>query len=319
MLYLDYGRKKGEWIPNEYGGRENIEAITFLRRFNEEVYKNFPDVQTCAEESTAWPMVSRPTYVGGLGFGMKWDMGWMHDTLEYMSMDPIHRKYHQNKLTFRITYAYHENFVLSLSHDEVVYGKGSLLRKMPGDDWQKFANLRLLFGYMYAQPAKKLLFMGGEFGQWDEWYHEASLSWHLLEHPLNAGLQRWVQDLNQLYRNEVALHEQDFEPAGFEWIDCNDTLQSALSMMRKAYSTDDVVVVVLNFTPVPRHNYRVGVPRDGFWREVLNSDAQDYGGSGQGSLGGVEASPISAHGYPYSLNLSLPPLAAVYFKYAGNE
>jgi len=319
MLYLDYSRKKGEWIPNKYGGRENIEAITFLRRFNEEVYKNFPHVQTIAEESTAWPMVSRPLYVGGLGFGMKWDMGWMHDTLEYMAVDPIHRKYHHNKLTFRMTYAYHENFVLSLSHDEVVYGKGSLLRKMPGDDWQKFANLRLLFGYMYAQPAKKLIFMGGEFGQWDEWYHESSLGWHLLDQPLHRGLQRWVQDLNQLYRNEPALHKQDFDSAGFEWIDCNDALQSTLSMMRKAYSTDDVVVVVLNFTPVPRHDYRVGVPINGFWRETLNSDAQDYGGSGQGSLGGVEASPVSFHGYPYSLNLTLPPLAAVYFKYAGEE
>jgi len=319
MLYLDYGRKEGEWIPNKYGGRENIEAITFLRRFNEEVYKNFPHTQTMAEESTAWPMVSRPTYVGGLGFGMKWDMGWMHDTLEYMSLDPIHRKYHHNKLTFRMIYAYHENFVLPLSHDEVVYGKGSLLRKMPGDDWQKFANLRLLFGYMYAQPAKKLLFMGGEIGQWDEWYHEASLSWHLLEYPLHAGLQRWVQDLNQLYRNELALHELDFDPAGFQWIDCNDSMQSTLGLLRKGRSNDDTVIVVLNFTPVPRNNYRVGVPREGFWMEVLNSDASDYGGSGQGSMGGVKAEPISSHGHPYSLNLTLPPLAVVYFKCVGEE
>jgi 1,4-alpha-glucan branching enzyme len=314
MLYLDYGRKEGEWIPNKYGGRENIEAITFLRRFNEEVYKNFPDVQTIAEESTAWPMVSRPTYVGGLGFGMKWDMGWMHDTLEYISKDPIHRKYYHNKLTFRGIYAYHENFVLPLSHDEVVYGKGSLLRKMPGDDWQKFANLRLLFGYMYAQPAKKLLFMGGEFGQWDEWYHESSLDWYLLDQPLHRALQQWVADLNQLYRSELALHEQDFDPSGFEWIDCNDALQSTFSMMRKTRSTDDVMIVVFNFTPVPRNNYRVGVPKDGFWTEVLNSDAQDYGGSGQGSLGGVEASHVSFHGHPYSLNLTLPPLAAVFLK-----
>jgi len=319
MLYLDYGHKEGEWIPNEYGGRENLEAITFLRRFNEEVYKNFPHVQTIAEESTAWPMVSRPTYVGGLGFGMKWDMGWMHDTLEYMSIDPIHRKYHHNKLTFRMIYAYHENFVLPLSHDEVVYGKGSLLRKMPGDDWQKFANLRLLFGYMYAQPAKKLIFMGGEFGQWDEWYHEASLSWHLLEYPLHAGLQRWVQDLNQLYRNELSLHELDFDPAGFQWIDCNDSMQSTLSLLRKGRSTDDMVIVVLNFTPVPRYNYRVGVPRDGFWMELLNSDASDYGGSEQGCMGGVKAEPTSAHGHPYSLNLTLPPLAAVYFKWEKEE
>ena len=314
MLYLDYGRKDGEWIPNAHGGRENLEAIAFLRRFNEEVYKNFPDVQTIAEESTAWPMVSRPLYVGGLGFGMKWDMGWMHDTLEYMSNDPIHRTYHHGKLTFRMVYAFQENFVLPLSHDEVVYGKGSLLRKMPGDDWQKFANLRLLFGYMYAQPAKKLLFMGGEMGQWDEWYHESSLAWHLLDQPLHSGLQRWVQDLNRLYRNESALHEQDFDPAGFEWIDCNDALQSTRSLLRKGRSTDDMVIVVLNFTPVPRHNYRVGVPRSGFWKEVLNSDAQDYGGGGQGNLGGVEALPVSSHGHPYSLNLTLPPLAAVFFK-----
>jgi 1,4-alpha-glucan branching enzyme len=314
MLYLDYGRRGGEWIPNKYGGNENLEAIAFLRRFNEEVYKNYPDVQTVAEESTAWPMVSRPLYVGGLGFGMKWDMGWMHDTLDYMSRDPVHRSYHHNKLTFRMLYAFQENFVLPLSHDEVVYGKGSLLRKMPGDDWQKFANLRLLFGYMYAQPAKKLLFMGGEMGQWDEWYHESSLGWHLLDQPAHRGIQRWVKDLNQLYRNEPALHEQDFDPEGFEWIDCNDTLQSTLSMMRKARSTDTVVVVVLNFTPVPRQNFRVGVPIDGFWREILNSDAQDYGGSGQGSLGGVEASPVTSHGHPYSLNMTLPPLAAVFFR-----
>jgi 1,4-alpha-glucan branching enzyme len=315
MLYLDYGRQEGGWMPNKYGGKENLEAIAFLRRFNEEVYENYPDVQTIAEESTAWPMVSRPLYVGGLGFGMKWDMGWMHDTLEYMSTDPIHRAYHHSRLTFRMLYGFQENFVLPLSHDEVVYGKGSLLRKMPGDDWQKFANLRVLLGYMYAQPSKKLLFMGGEFGQWDEWYHESSLAWHLLDQPLHKGLQRWVQDLNQVYRNDPTLHEQDFDPAGFEWIDCNDALQSTLSMMRKAHSTDDVVIVVLNFTPVPRQNYRVGVPIDGFWMEVLNSDAQDYGGSGQGSLGGVEASPIPFHGRPYSLNITLPPLAAVFFKW----
>jgi 1,4-alpha-glucan branching enzyme len=314
MLYLDYGRRDGEWIPNEYGGRENLEAIAFLRRFNEEIYKNYPDVQTTAEESTAWPMVSRPLYVGGLGFGMKWDMGWMHDTLDYMSRDPVHRAYHHSKLTFRMLYAFQENFVLPLSHDEVVYGKGSLLRKMPGDEWQKFANLRLLFGYMYAQPAKKLLFMGGEIGQWDEWYHESSLSWHLLDQPLHRGIQRWVHDLNQLHRNEPALHEQDFDPAGFEWIDCNDALQSTLSLMRKARSTQEVVIGAFNFTPVPRQNYRVGVPGGGFWKEILNSDARDYGGSGQGSLGGVEASPIPFHGRPYSLNITLPPLASVYFK-----
>jgi 1,4-alpha-glucan branching enzyme len=318
MLYLDYGRRDGEWIPNEYGGRENLEAIAFVRRFNEEVYKNYPEVQTTAEESTAWPMVSRPLYVGGLGFGMKWDMGWMHDTLDYMSRDPIHRAYHHSKLTFRMLYASQENFVLPLSHDEVVYGKGSLLRKMPGDDWQKFANLRLLFGYMYAQPGKKLLFMGGELGQWDEWYHESSLSWHLLDLPAHRGLQRWVQDLNQLYRNEPALHERDFDPAGFEWIDCNDALQSTLSLMRRARSTNAAVIVVFNLTPVPRQDYRVGAPWDGFWKEILNSDAQDYGGSGQGNLGGVEALPSPFHGRPYSINITLPPLAAVYFKYEEN-
>jgi 1,4-alpha-glucan branching enzyme len=246
---------------------------------------------------------------------MKWDMGWMHDTLEYMSKDPIYRTYHHTKLTFRMLYAFQENFILPLSHDEVVYGKGSLLRKMPGDNWQKFANLRLLFGYMYGQPAKKLLFMGGEIGVWDEWYHESGLSWGLLDQPLHRGMQRWVQDLNRLYRTEPALHEQDFDPAGFEWIDCNDSVQSTLSMMRRARTNKDVVVVVLNFTPVPRQNFRVGVPLDGFCVEVLNSDAKDYGGSGMGSLGGAEASPVSSHGHPYSLNLSLPPLAAVFFKH----
>ena len=319
MLYLDYGRRDGEWIPNKYGGRENLEAISFLRRFNQEVYEAYPEVQTIAEESTAWPMVSRPTYVGGLGFGMKWDMGWMHDTLDYMSRDPIHRKYHHNKLTFRMIYAYHENFVLPLSHDEVVHGKGSLLRKMPGDDWQKFANLRLLFGYMYAQPAKKLLFMGGEIGQWDEWYHESSLSWHLLEYPLHAGLQRWVQDLNQLYRSEPALHEQDFDPSGFEWVDCSNSQGSIINLLRKGRSTGDVLLVALNFTPVPRFNYRVGVPSGGYWREVLNSDSREYGGSGHGNLGGVEASPIHFHGRLYSLNLPLPPLSAVFFVNRGGQ
>ncbi|KPK30598.1 MAG: glycogen branching protein, partial [Nitrospira bacterium SG8_3] len=289
MLYLDYGRKEGEWIPNEYGGNENLEAIGFLRRFNEEVYRSFPDVQTIAEESTAWPTVSRPTYVGGLGFGMKWDMGWMHDTLKYMSQDPVHRKYHHNKLTFRMLYAFHENFALPLSHDEVVYGKGSLLRKMPGDDWQKFANLRLLFGYMYAQPAKKLLFMGGEIGDWNEWYHEKSLDWGLLDHPLHGGIQRWVVDLNGLYKNERALYELDFDPSGFEWIDCNDSQQSTISLLRKGRSAEDTLVVACNFTPVPRHNYWVGVPTGGRWREILNSDAHDYGGSGQGNFGAVQA------------------------------
>jgi 1,4-alpha-glucan branching enzyme len=319
MLYLDYGRKVGEWIPNKHGGKENLEAIAFLRRLNEEVYRNYPHVQTIAEESTAWPLVSRPSYVGGLGFGMKWDMGWMHDTLEYMSKDPIHRKYHHNRLTFRMIYAFHENFILPLSHDEVVFGKGSLLRKMPGDDWQKFANLRLLLAYMYAQPGKKLLFMGGEFGQWNEWYHEVSLDWHLLDYPLHAGLQRWVQDLNRTYRTERALHELDFDSAGFEWIDCNDSDQSTLSLIRKGTAADDMVIVGCNFTPVPRHNYLIGVPSWGIWGEILNSDARDYGGSGQGNMGGVEAVPIPYHNRPYSLNLTLPPLGAVFFKRQGGQ
>jgi 1,4-alpha-glucan branching enzyme len=259
-------------------------------------------------------MVSRPTYAGGLGFGMKWDMGWMHDTLSYMSKDPIHRTYHHNQLTFRLVYAYHENFVLPLSHDEVVHGKGSLLRQMSGDDWQKFANLRLLYGYMYGQPGKKLLFMGGEFGQWNEWYHEESLHWQLLEYPLHASLQRWVEELNKLYKNERALHQLDFDPAGFEWIDSNDSQNSVLSFMRKGRSADDTVLIVCNFTPVPCYNYRVGVPRGGYWREILNSDAKEYGGSGHGNLGGMEASPIPFHGRPYSLNLTLPPLGVIFLK-----
>jgi len=314
MLYLDYARKEGEWIPNRYGGRENIEAINFLRRMNEEVYKYRPDVQTIAEESTAWPMVSRPNYVGGLGFGLKWDMGWMHDTLEYMSKDPLFRRYHHNKLTFRMIYAFHENFVLPLSHDEVVYGKSSLIGKMPGDEWQKFANLRALFGYMYAQPAKKLLFMGGEFGQWREWVHDSSLDWDLLDYPLHAGLQRWVEDLNRLYRSEPALHELDCDPAGFEWIDCNDADSSVLSLIRKAKSSSAIMLVLCNFTPVPRYSYRVGTPRGGQWQEILNSDAARYGGSNMGNLGGAETAPIGLHGRPYSLTLTLPPLSVSFFK-----
>jgi 1,4-alpha-glucan branching enzyme len=317
MLYLDYARKEGEWIPNQYGGRENIEAIGFLRRLNQEVYTSHPDVQTIAEESTSWPMVSRPTYVGGLGFGLKWDMGWMHDTLEYMRQDPIHRRYHHNKLTFRMIYAFHENFVLPLSHDEVVYGKGSLIGKMPGDDWQKFANLRALFGYMHAQPGKKLLFMGGEFGQWREWVHDASLDWDLLDYPLNAGALKWVQELNRLYRSEPALHELDCDPGGFEWIDCGDADSSVVTLIRKAKSSSAIILVACNFTPVPRYNYRVGAPRGGFWQEVLNSDAHQYGGSNMGNLGGVEAVPIALHGRPYSLTIILPPLSVSFFKNQG--
>jgi len=314
MLYLDYSREDGEWIPNEYGGNENIDAIQFLQQLNRMIYEEFGDVQTFAEESTAWPMVSRPTYLGGLGFGMKWDMGWMHDTLGYMSKEAVHRKFHQNNLTFRMLYAFQENFVLPLSHDEVVHGKGSLLGKMTGDDWQKFANLRTLYGYMFAQPAKKLLFMGGEIGQWSEWDHESSVEWHLAEYPLHAGLQLWVTDLNRLYRNEPALHEVDFSAEGFEWIDCGDSDQSVVSLLRWGKSGDSVVMVASNFTPVPRHNYRVGVPFKGKWEEILNSDGKDYGGSGQGNMGGVEAVPIPFHGRPYSVNLTLPPLSTVFFK-----
>ncbi len=318
VLYLDYARKEREWMPNEYGGRENIEAISFMRRFNEAVYRDHPDVQTIAEESTAWPMVSRPTYIGGLGFGMKWNMGWMHDTLKYFSNDSIYRKYHHNQLTFSIWYAFSENFLLPLSHDEVVFGKSSLIRKMPGDDWQKFANLRLLFGYMYGHPGKKLLFMGGEYGQWDEWYHEKSLDWHLLQYPYHQGIQRWVKDLNHLYRAEPGLHELDSEPKGFEWMDFRDSDLSVLSFIRRGKSTDDIILVVCNFTPVPRKNYRIGIPRNGFWREILNSDAKIYGGSGHGNLGGVEAAPVAAHGKFHSLSLTLPPLGILFFKSSSN-
>jgi len=314
MLYLDYSRREGEWIPNRYGGRENLEAIAFLQRFNEEVYGRYAGAQTVAEESTAWPMVSKPTYVGGLGFGYKWDMGWMHDTLEYMSQDPVFRKYHHNELTFRQLYAFSENFILPLSHDEVVHGKGSLLAKMPGDDWRKFANLRLLLGYMYGQPGKKLLFMGAEFGQWREWSHDDSLEWHLLQYPPHAGLQRWVRDLNYLYRHEPSLHQFDCNPSGFEWIDSSDADTSVLSFMRTGQLADDIVLIACNFTPVPRLNYRLGAPKAGTWSEVLNSDAETYGGSGYGNMGGVEAAPVPMHGRPYSLNLTLPPLAVVFLK-----
>jgi 1,4-alpha-glucan branching enzyme len=314
MLYLDYSRENGEWIPNRYGGRENIEAIEFLRALNEAVYTNFPDTQTAAEESTAWPMVSRPTDAGGLGFGMKWNMGWMHDTLDYLSLDPVHRRHHHNQLTFSIWYSFAENFVLPMSHDEVVYGKGSLLSKMPGDDWQKRANLRLLFGYMFGHPGKKLLFMGAEFGQWSEWAHEQSLQWHLLHQPEHDGLRRWVQDLNHLYRAEPALYELDFDQNGFSWVDCNDADQSVISFLRRGACTQDLILAVANFTPVPRENYRVGVPRGGFWREIMNSDAQEYGGCGMGNMGGVEASPLPSHGQYSSLALTLPPLGVVFFK-----
>ena len=320
MLYLDYSRNHGEWIPNEHGGRENLEAISFLRRLNEDVYKAHPDVQVIAEESTSWPMVSRPTYIGGLGFGMKWDMGWMHDTLRYFALDSVHRKFHHNDLTFRGMYAFTENFVLPLSHDEVVHAKGSLIRKMPGDEWRRFANLRLLFAHMYSQPAKKLMFMGGEFGQWREWNHDAALDWDLLDSTPNATLQRWVEDLNKAYRDIPAMHELDFAPEGFEWIDCCDTENSIVVLMRKSKSEpEQPVVIALNFTPIPRYNYQIGVPSGGRWAEVLNSDAVIYGGSGQGNMGGVDAAPIPLHGRKWSVILTLPPLGAVFLRPSASE
>jgi 1,4-alpha-glucan branching enzyme len=313
MLYLDYGRREGEWIPNRYGGKENIEAIEFLRTLNEQVYSAFPDVMMVAEESTSWPQVSRPVYLGGLGFGLKWNMGWMHDMLSYMSEDPIYRSYHHNQITFSLLYAFSENFVLPFSHDEVVYGKGSMLHKMPGDEWRKFANLRLLYGYMFGHPGKKLLFMGCEFGQWSEWNHDASLDWHLLGAPLHSALQRWVRDLNTLYRGQRALHELDFDAGGFAWVDCSDVQRSVISFLRRGRSPDDQLLFVCNFTPVFRENYRIGVPQPGFWKEVLNSDASLYGGSGQGNFGGCEAVPLPIHGHPFSLNMTLPPLAVLIY------
>ncbi len=317
MLYLDYGRQDGEWIPNEYGGNENIEAIDFLKRLNEAAYGTFHGVQTIAEESTAWPMVSKPTYIGGLGFGMKWNMGWMHDTLRYFAKDPVYRKHHHDQLTFSIWYSFSENFLLPLSHDEVVHGKGSLVGKMPGDEWQRFANLRLLFGYMYGHPGKKLLFMGGEFGQCREWAHDESLEWHVLQYDLHRGVSNLVKDLNHLYRKEPALHELDFSAEGFEWIDFHDWEESTLSFIRKGCNPNDTVLVVCNFTPLPRYNYRIGVPNGGFWREALNSDAVYYGGSGHGNFGGCEASYLPSHGRDYSLSLTLPPLGILFFTNKG--
>ncbi len=311
ILYLDYSRPQGQWIPNIHGGRENLEAVAFLRRFNETVYARHPDVMTIAEESTSWPMVSRPTYLGGLGFGYKWNMGWMHDSLQYMSKDPIHRKFRHNDLTFSQLYAYHENFVLPFSHDEVVHGKASMIGKMPGDDWQRFANLRLLYGYMFTHPGKKLLFMGNEFGQWKEWNSTISLDWHLLEHPPHQGLQRWVRDLNTFLRGTPALHQEDSTPAGFQWVDCNDSEQSVLSYIRRGHDPGECVICVCSFTPVPRHNYDIGVPEEGFWEEILNSDASIYGGSGQGNLGGRQTTPVAAHGFYQSVSVTLPPLGMI--------
>jgi len=319
MLYLDYGRKNGEWVPNRFGGKENLEAIDFLRTLNQGVYRDHPDLQTIAEESTAWPMVSRPAYVGGLGFGMKWNMGWMHDTLDYLRVDPVFRRYHHNRLTFSIWYAFTENFVLPLSHDEVVHGKGSLIGKMPGDTWQQFASLRALYGYMWGHPGKKLLFMGGEFGQRREWTHDDSLEWWVMQYPEHAGLRQWVADLNRVYRAEPALHQVDFDQAGFEWIDANDADASVISFVRKSRAGQQSMVVVCNFTPVLRTNYIIGVPRAGYWREILNSDSLSYGGSGRGNLGGLETSPVASHGRFQSLALTLPPLSAVFLKHTETD
>ncbi len=314
MLYLDYSRKNNEWIPNQYGGRENLDAIYFLRRLNEMVYKEYPDIQMIAEESTAWGGVSRPVDVGGLGFGMKWNMGWMHDTLIYIANDPIYRKYHHNELTFSFYYAFTENFVLSLSHDEVVHGKGSLISKMPGDDWQKFANLRLLMGYMFAHPGKKLLYMGCELAQWSEWKHDVSLDWHLLDFKPHQGIWRWTKDLNKFYTSTPAMYECDFTPNGFEWIDLNDYQQGVISFIRKSADGKSMIIAVCNFTPMVWHQYHVGVPFPGFWTEVLNSDAAIYGGSGQGNLGGKQSVPVPFHGREQSLELTIPPLSVVFFQ-----
>jgi 1,4-alpha-glucan branching enzyme len=311
MLYLDYSRRPGEWVPNRYGGRENLEAIQFLRTLNTLIYGEFPDVQTIAEESTAWPMVSRPVYLGGLGFGLKWNMGWMHDTLRYMSLDPIFRKYHHNQLTFAIWYAFTENFVLPLSHDEVVHGKGSLVGKLPGDIWQKMAGLRLLLAYMYALPGKKLLFMGAEIAQWKEWNHDEQLDWALLDFPFHSGVQHFVRDMNRLYRDLPALHQVDFDSSGFQWENCFDSEQSVVSFFRRDKEGREVLVV-LNATPVPRHGYVVGVPRPGVWRELLNSDAAWYGGSNLGNAGAVTAWTGPVREFPYGVHLTLPPLAAVF-------
>ena len=314
MLYLDYSRKQGEWVPNPYGGKENIDAIEFLRRFNHEVYTRHPGVQTYAEESTSWPMVSRPAYTGGLGFGYKWDMGWMHDTLQYVSRDPVHRKYHHHELTFRMLYAFNENFVLPLSHDEVVHGKGPLFNKMAGDEWQQFAGLRVLYAYMFAMPAKKLLFMGAEIAQRHEWSHDGQLPWHLLEHAPHEGVQQLVGDLNRLYASEPSMHELDTEPGGFGWIDSNDANGSVYSFVRKAKTTGDLMLCVVNFTPAVRDGYRIGVPGPGYWTEVMNTDSTIYWGSNVGNNGGMHSEAIPSHGQPYSLVITVPPLAGVFFK-----
>ncbi|MBI1872835.1 MAG: 1,4-alpha-glucan branching protein GlgB [Acidobacteria bacterium] len=315
MLYRDYSRDAGDWIPNRFGGRENIEAIDFLRQLNILTHGEEPGSIMAAEESTAWPAVSRPTHLGGLGFTYKWNMGWMHDILEYVRQDPVYRRWAHNHLTFSMLYAYHENFILPFSHDEVVHGKGSMLNKIPGDVWQKCATLRALYGFMFGHPGKKLLFMGSEFGQWREWDYDGSLDWHLLDQAAHAGIQRFVRDLNAVYRSEPALHELDLVPAGFQWIDCNDNENSVISFIRRARDSRDFVVVALNFTPAPRYGYRIGVPEAGRYDERLNSDAHVYGGGNLGNAGGVSSAPVEAHGHPHSISLTLPPLACVLFKW----
>jgi 1,4-alpha-glucan branching enzyme len=314
MLYLDYSREPGEWVPNRYGGRENLEAIEFLRELNELTHEHFPGSITIAEESTAFPAVSRPTWVGGLGFSYKWNMGWMHDILKYVGKDPVFRRWEHQHLTFSMLYAWNENFILPFSHDEVVHGKGAMMNKPPGDAWQKAATLRTLYTFMYAHPGKKLLFMGNEIGQWREWNHDSSIDWHLLESPLHAGLQWFVVDLNRLYRAEPSLFEMDFDPPGFEWIDCNDNESSVISLIRHARRPDDWLIVVLNWTPMVRRGYRVGVPQLGYYQELLNSDAAAYGGSNVGNAGGLHAEPVAAHGHPASLNLTVPPLGGLILK-----
>ena len=315
MLYLDYSREEGEWLPNRYGGRENLEAIDFLRRFNDAVHAEHPGVITIAEESTSWPMVSRPTDVGGLGFDYKWDMGWMHDTLKHVGRDPVHRRYHHNELTFRGMYQFSENFMLPLSHDEVVHGKGSLLRRMPGDDWQKFANLRLLLANQWTQPGKKLLFMGCDFGQWDEWDQEKSLDWNLAGYPPHAGVQRLVSRLNELYRTAPELHALDTQPGGFEWVNADDADNGTVSFLRRGEGSAQVSLVVMNYTPVPREDYRVGVPLGGVWREALNTDASEYGGGGLGNLGGAASRETGGGRFAHEIEIVVPPLAAVVFRY----
>jgi 1,4-alpha-glucan branching enzyme len=314
MLYVDYSRKAGEWIPNKYGGRENLEAVDFVQQLNMLTHREHPGTVTAAEESTSWPGVSRPVHLGGLGFTYKWNMGWMHDMLQYVHEDPVHRRWHHNLVTFSMLYAFSENFILPLSHDEVVHGKRALLDKIPGDAGQKLATLRALYAYLYGHPGKKLIFMGSEFGQWREWNHDDSLDWHLLDEPAHEAMRRFVQALNWLYRAQPALHELDFSPDGFSWIDCNDNENSVVSMLRYARNRDDFLVMIFNFTPVPRHGYRIGVPAPGWYAEILNSDSRLFGGSDIGNAGGVHTEAIAAHGLDQSLRLTVPPLGGLYFK-----